>query len=384
MAEPSSLEHKIELEAADTTTTTTTTTLGVINDSTRMHQEEPIESYSSTFSPTPTPYIMNSSTDTPEPTSSLAMTSPSDYYSSSGSSRPSTALDEVHLTPVAIRLKVTNSKLTMEIDKSFLEKYVNLENGATTGLVTAVDTTSGKAIVFSRDANNNSNNNNNNNNKISNKKKEKKARFNKIRDSAIEPSQTNATSIKPDIQIGIEDPSHDHDNTFIKHPTSTLVPLLLGLVLAHFVAALDATIIASAFTQIGADLKAPQQIIWVSISYLLTFNAIQPLVGKFCKIFGHRALMLLGVLIFTAGSAGCGAASTMGMMIGFRIFQGIGGATVWAMALIVVSDLFPLEERPKYMALFWLSFGVSFVSGPLIGKFLGEGKKNTRWRFLLL
>ncbi|KAI9357284.1 major facilitator superfamily domain-containing protein [Zopfochytrium polystomum] len=168
---------------------------------------------------------------------------------------------------------------------------------------------------------------------------------------------------------------------FVKWTTATLVPLFFGLVSAHFLAALDATIVSTALGAISSDLNAFSQISWVATAYVLTFNAFQPLVGKFAQIFGHRPLTLFGIIVFMAGSAGCGGAKSIEMLILFRSIQGIGGAFLLAMIIISISDMFPLEERPKYLTVLWINFGVSTIIGPLLG---GAFTDHLTWRWAFL
>ncbi|KAI8836152.1 hypothetical protein BC829DRAFT_493426 [Chytridium lagenaria] len=157
------------------------------------------------------------------------------------------------------------------------------------------------------------------------------------------------------------------DDGFVKYPASVLVPLFVGLISAHFLAALDATIVSTALVAISTEalarnrsdcdssgpvsssrelpaFNAQKEIAWVATSYVLTFNAFQPLVGKFSQIFGHRILTLAGIIIFVIGSALCGAATGINMLIAARAIQGIGGAALISMVLISISDMFPSKN----------------------------------------
>ncbi|KAF9910491.1 hypothetical protein EC991_006308 [Linnemannia zychae] len=158
--------------------------------------------------------------------------------------------------------------------------------------------------------------------------------------------------------------------------------LFVGLAMATFLASLDGTIIATALPKIASDFKAQSQMSWVATAYLLTYNAFQPLYGKFSDIFGRKIMILFACVTFMVGSAGAGGAQTMTMLIVFRAIQGLGGSGLLSIVLIIISDIFALEERAKYQSVIWSVFGVSSVVGPLLGGVFVE-QATWRWCFLI-
>ncbi|KAF9291728.1 major facilitator superfamily domain-containing protein [Linnemannia elongata] len=158
--------------------------------------------------------------------------------------------------------------------------------------------------------------------------------------------------------------------------------LFIGLAMATFLASLDGTIIATALPKIASDFEAQSQMSWVATAYLLTYNAFQPLYGKFSDIFGRKIMILFACVTFMVGSAGAGGAQSMTMLIVFRAIQGLGGSGLLSIVLIIISDIFALEERAKYQSVIWSVFGISSVVGPLLGGVFVE-QATWRWCFLI-
>ena len=115
--------------------------------------------------------------------------------------------------------------------------------------------------------------------------------------------------------------------------------IILGVLLAMFLAALDQTIIATALPTIGRELGDLEHLPWVVTSYLLTSTAVTPLYGKFSDIHGRRVTMLIGIAIFIVGSIACALAPTMLVLILARGLQGLGGGGLIALAQTIIADL---------------------------------------------
>ena len=103
-----------------------------------------------------------------------------------------------------------------------------------------------------------------------------------------------------------------------------VMTILTGLLLGMFLAALDQTIVATAIRRIGDDLNGLSAQAWVTTAFLITSTITTPLYGKLSDIYGRKPLFLIAIVIFIAGSALCGLATSMYMLAAFRAFQGIG------------------------------------------------------------
>ncbi|WP_026572008.1 MULTISPECIES: MDR family MFS transporter [Sediminibacillus] len=148
-------------------------------------------------------------------------------------------------------------------------------------------------------------------------------------------------------------------------------PLVLAaLVISMFMAAIEGTIVATAMPDIVGDLGGFSVYSWVFSSFLLMQAVTTLIYGKLSDLFGRKPIFLIGVIIFLAGSLLCGLATTMTMLVVFRVVQGLGAGAVQPIVTTIVGDMYTVEERSKiqgYLASVW---GISSVVGPLLGGFI--------------
>ncbi|NIX75591.1 MFS transporter [Microvirga sp. c23x22] len=148
--------------------------------------------------------------------------------------------------------------------------------------------------------------------------------------------------------------------------------IIIGIMLALLLAALDQTIIATALPTMGRELGDLEHLPWVVTVYLLTATAVTPLYGKFSDSHGRRITMLIGIVVFILGSIACALAPTMLMLILARGVQGLGGGGLMALSQTIVADLVPPKERAKYQVYFASVFMTSSLLGPVLGGFFAE------------
>ena len=164
--------------------------------------------------------------------------------------------------------------------------------------------------------------------------------------------------------------------------TGSLRLVLLSIGLLLLLASLDQSIVATALPTIVADLGGLEHLSWVVTAYILTSTIVAPLYGKLGDLYGRRNTIFVSVIIFLAGSALCGLATSMTFLIIARAIQGLGGGGLFVLALSVVGDAVPPRERGKIQGIFAAVFSVSSVLGPLAGGFLSENA-NWHWIFFI-
>ena len=165
-------------------------------------------------------------------------------------------------------------------------------------------------------------------------------------------------------------------------PHRTKLFILASVMLGLFLSALDQTIVSTAMPAIIAELRGLEYVAWTSTSYLLASTTMVPIYGKLSDIYGRRAILLSGIIIFLVGSMLCGISQDIFQLIGYRVIQGIGAAALTSTAFAIPADLFSPAERPKYMGLFGAVFGVSSIIGPFLGGYLTD-VISWRWIFFV-
>ncbi len=160
------------------------------------------------------------------------------------------------------------------------------------------------------------------------------------------------------------------------HRALTLAALLSSM----FMAAMEATVVATAMPSVVADLKGIEHYGWVGAAYLLSSTVTMPLFGKLADQRGRKPVMLWGISLFLLGSMASGAAQDMLQLIVARALQGVGAGAIQPISMTLVGDLYRPEQRAKVQGLFGAIWAVAGISGPLLGGFLVDAL-SWRWVF---
>jgi len=132
--------------------------------------------------------------------------------------------------------------------------------------------------------------------------------------------------------------------------------------------AIDASIVNVAVPHLQAALGSTiEQITWVTTGFVMATVLVMPLTGFLARMFGQKRVYLASLVLFVAGSALCGFARTLPMLVLFRVLQGFGAGALQPTEQAILRQTFPPQEQGMAMAV----FGMAVVLGPAFGPTLG-------------
>ena len=168
----------------------------------------------------------------------------------------------------------------------------------------------------------------------------------------------------------------------LRMPDGSINPWVIAVTvtLATFMEVLDTSIANVALPHISGNLSAgADESTWVLTSYLVSNAIVLPLSGWLSGLIGRKRFYMSCVALFTVSSFLCGLAPSLGVLVLFRILQGIGGGGLQPSEQAILNDTFPLEKRGMAFAV----YGVAVVVAPTIGPWLGGWiTDNFSWRWI--
>ncbi|HSZ81517.1 MAG TPA: DHA2 family efflux MFS transporter permease subunit [Polyangia bacterium] len=159
--------------------------------------------------------------------------------------------------------------------------------------------------------------------------------------------------------------------------------IALVVTLATFMEVLDTSIANVSLPHIAGDLSATQdESTWVLTSYLVSNAVILPLSGWFANRIGRKRFYMICVALFTGSSLLCGLAPSLGVLVGCRILQGIGGGGLAPSEQSILADTFPPSKRGMAFAVYGMAVVLAPAIGPTLGGFITD-HYSWRWVFLI-
>jgi EmrB/QacA subfamily drug resistance transporter len=155
--------------------------------------------------------------------------------------------------------------------------------------------------------------------------------------------------------------------------TSTLWTFAI-VAIALFMVSLDNLVVTMALPVIRRDLGASlSDLEWTVNAYTLTFAALLLMGAALGDRFGRRRMFVIGVSIFTFGSAAAALAPTSGWLIAARALQGLGGAISMPLTLTILSAAISAEKRPLALGAWGGIGGLAVAVGPVVGGAITQG-----------
>lgn len=151
--------------------------------------------------------------------------------------------------------------------------------------------------------------------------------------------------------------------------------------IAVFMAALDNLVVTTALPVIRADFNATiSELEWMVNAYTLTFAVLLLTGAALGDRFGRKRLFIVGIALFTAGSAAAALSSTSTELIIARAVQGVGGAILTPLSLTILSAAVSPERRAVALGAWGGIAGLAIAIGPLVGGAIAEGL-DWQWIF---
>jgi len=152
------------------------------------------------------------------------------------------------------------------------------------------------------------------------------------------------------------------------------------VVIGSIMSILDTTIVNVALETLSRELHATiDKIQWVANGYLLALAAVIPVTGWAARRFGAKRVYLTSLILFTAGSALCGLATSVNELIVFRVLQGIGGGMILPIGQLMMAEAAGPKRMGRVMSIVAVPAMLAPILGPTIGGLILD---NVTWRWI--
>src|SRR3954466_9529643 len=143
---------------------------------------------------------------------------------------------------------------------------------------------------------------------------------------------------------------------------------------ALFMAQLDNLVVTTALPAIRTNLHASlSSLEWTVNAYTLTFAVLLLTGATLGERYGRRRMLVIGLIVFTAGSAAAALAPTVGWLVAFRALQGAGAAMVTPLTLTLLSAAVPVQRRGMALGIWGAVAGLAIATGPVVGGAVVQG-----------
>jgi EmrB/QacA subfamily drug resistance transporter len=159
--------------------------------------------------------------------------------------------------------------------------------------------------------------------------------------------------------------------------------VMLAIAMGIFLGTIDGSIVNVALPTLVLDLDTTFPVVqWVVLAYLLALATLVLGIGRLGDIVGKKTIYASGFAVFTLGSVLCGLSPSVGWLIGFRVFQALGAAMIFALGFAIITEAFPREERGRALGINGAIVSVGIVLGPTLGGLLIDSL-GWRWIFFV-
>ncbi|KAI1429099.1 MFS multidrug transporter [Xylaria sp. FL1777] len=188
---------------------------------------------------------------------------------------------------------------------------------------------------------------------------------------------TNASPTDQSVWRAADDPQRPLYWPRLRKWTATMIMSAFS-----FLQPLSETMLAPAEKKISEDLHITQAYQWLLVNSLILVGVgLSPLLlAPLSEVYGRKPVLIVASTIFVIWNVACGASSTLGQILAFRLLSGFGASVADALAGGLMSDLWSAEERGRAFAFYMAAPLLGPALGPILGAFISEGT-NWRWIF---
>lgn len=141
--------------------------------------------------------------------------------------------------------------------------------------------------------------------------------------------------------------------------------------LGTFMGTMDMSGLIVALPILGQRFDAPPEtVLWLVLAFSLTFTSVMLTAGRAADVLGRKRVYAAGFLVFTLGLALCSTAQGLWQLVGYRVFQAVGGAMLVSNTNAIIADAFPDAERGKALGLMESVVGAGLMTGPVVSGIL--------------
>jgi EmrB/QacA subfamily drug resistance transporter len=152
------------------------------------------------------------------------------------------------------------------------------------------------------------------------------------------------------------------------------------VIVGSIMSILDTTIVNVALATLGRELHSTiSEIQWVVTGYMLSLAAVIPITGWAARRFGAKQVYLVSLVLFTAGSALCGLATSTTELVVFRVLQGVGGGMILPIGQLMMAQAAGPKRMGRVMSIVAVPAMLAPILGPTIGGLILD---NASWRWI--
>jgi EmrB/QacA subfamily drug resistance transporter len=152
------------------------------------------------------------------------------------------------------------------------------------------------------------------------------------------------------------------------------------VIVGSIMSILDTTIVNVALDTLGRELHSTiANIQWVVTGYMLALAAVIPVTGWAARRYGAKPVYIVSLVLFVAGSALCGLATSASELVVFRVLQGIGGGMILPVGQLMMAEAAGPKRMGRVMSIVAVPAMLAPILGPTIGGLILD---NTTWRWI--